>query len=77
MTTTRKLFTILFSVMLYGHVLSSLQWLGVALVFVGLSIDVVEKKRRQDNMSGMAGHVAADKRTSKPETDPHAKQKQA
>ncbi|EGD75317.1 hypothetical protein PTSG_06967 [Salpingoeca rosetta] len=52
-TTTRKFFTILFSVVLYGHVLSAVQWAGVALVFVGLSLDVVEKKRNRDTMSGM------------------------
>lgn len=43
MTTTRKLFTILFSVVLHGHYLSGQQWSGVALVFLGLAIDAWEK----------------------------------
>lgn len=42
-TTTRKFFTILFSVVLYGHTLAGGQWLGVALVFLGLSVDVYTK----------------------------------
>jgi UDP-galactose transporter B1 len=40
-TTTRKFFTILFSVFWYGHEMSFGQWSGVFLVFVGLSYDIV------------------------------------
>jgi len=42
-TTTRKFFTILASVLYYGHSLRSSQWSGVALVFVGLTLELVEK----------------------------------
>jgi UDP-galactose transporter B1 len=46
-TTTRKFFTILFSVFLYGHVLSVQQWAGVAMVFLGLAVDAYAKARRR------------------------------
>lgn len=42
-TTTRKFFTILLSVVVYGHSLNGSQWSGVALVFVGLSLDIYAK----------------------------------
>jgi len=42
-TTTRKFFTILLSVLMYGHALAGMQWAGVALVFVGLSVDIYAK----------------------------------
>lgn len=42
-TTTRKFFTILLSVLLYGHALGIEQWTGVALVFAGLSLDIYAK----------------------------------
>eukprot|EP00730_Choanoeca_flexa_P013671 TRINITY_DN5576_c0_g1_i1.p1 TRINITY_DN5576_c0_g1~~TRINITY_DN5576_c0_g1_i1.p1 ORF type:complete len:330 (+),score=74.55 TRINITY_DN5576_c0_g1_i1:118-1107(+) len=45
-TTTRKFFTILFSVFLYGHVLSMQQWTGVGMVFLGLAVDAYEKSQR-------------------------------
>lgn len=34
-TTTRKFFTILGSVILFGNVITSLQWIGTVLVFLG------------------------------------------
>ena len=38
-TTTRKFFTVLGSVLLFGNSLSNRQWMGTALVFIGLSLD--------------------------------------
>lgn len=38
-TTTRKFFTVLFSVIFFGNVLTSRQWLGASLVFLGLFAD--------------------------------------
>ncbi|KAJ8251229.1 hypothetical protein GJAV_G00218710 [Gymnothorax javanicus] len=38
-TTTRKFFTILGSVLLFGNVLTSLQWVGTIMVFLGLGLD--------------------------------------
>ncbi|KAI1896400.1 hypothetical protein AGOR_G00094390 [Albula goreensis] len=38
-TTTRKFFTILGSVLLFGNVISIMQWVGTFLVFLGLGLD--------------------------------------
>lgn len=38
-TTTRKFFTILASVIIFGNALLTRQWFGVVLVFVGLAVD--------------------------------------
>ncbi|KAI7803798.1 solute carrier family 35 member B1 [Triplophysa rosa] len=38
-TTTRKFFTILGSVLLFGNVISTMQWFGTILVFLGLGLD--------------------------------------
>lgn len=38
-TTTRKFFTILGSVILFGNVMSGMQWVGTVLVFLGLGLD--------------------------------------
>jgi solute carrier family 35 (UDP-galactose transporter), member B1 len=42
-TTTRKFFTILVSVIWFGHELNVRQWYGVGLVFSGLLIELVNK----------------------------------
>lgn len=39
-TTTRKFFTILFSVFWYGHEMGFWEWSGVTLVFLGLMYDI-------------------------------------
>lgn len=39
-TTTRKFFTILLSVLWFGHILSVVQWLAVGVVFAGLALDI-------------------------------------
>lgn len=38
-TTTRKFFTILLSVVWFGHSLTELQWVAVGIVFIGLAVD--------------------------------------
>ncbi|KAG7459772.1 hypothetical protein MATL_G00214150 [Megalops atlanticus] len=38
-TTTRKFFTILGSVLLFGNVITTMQWVGTVLVFLGLGLD--------------------------------------
>jgi UDP-galactose transporter B1 len=57
-TTTRKFFTILVSVVMYGHALNSKQWLSVLLVFCGLSgevYDKYEKKKAQRAKMALEG----------------------
>lgn len=44
-TTCRKFFTILASVIFFGHELASRQWLGVALVSSGLAFEVIHSYR--------------------------------
>lgn len=43
-TTTRKFFTVLTSVFLFGNKLTTTQWLGTTLVFFGLSLDAIYGK---------------------------------
>lgn len=43
-TTTRKFFTVLFSVLFFGNNLSEKQWLGTVMVFSGLFADMLYKK---------------------------------
>jgi solute carrier family 35 (UDP-galactose transporter), member B1 len=38
---TRKLFTIIVSIVMFNHQISSLQWVGVAAVFFGMSVEVM------------------------------------
>ncbi|KAJ0398330.1 hypothetical protein P43SY_000775 [Pythium insidiosum] len=45
-TTTRKFFTILFSVLWYGHTLSAMSWIGVAIVFTGLGWELSSKYQK-------------------------------
>ncbi|KAL7730629.1 hypothetical protein ACLKA6_003408 [Drosophila palustris] len=45
-TTTRKFFTVLCSVLLFGNVLIARQWLGALLVFAALFIDMIYGKKQ-------------------------------
>lgn len=44
-TTTRKFFTVLGSVLLFGNALSSRQWIGAVFVFAGLFLDTFFSKK--------------------------------
>lgn len=44
-TVTRKLFTMLLSVFVFGHVLTPGQWAGVAVVFAGIGVEALFKRR--------------------------------
>ena len=45
-TTTRKFFTVLFSVIYFGHKFSILQWVSVGLVFGGLYLNIMTSNRK-------------------------------
>lgn len=45
-TVTRKLFTMLLSVFVFGHVLTPGQWAGVAVVFAGIGVEAMFKRRQ-------------------------------
>ena len=55
-TTTRKFFTVLFSVIFFGNALSDRQWLGTGLVFVGLALDSFYGKKSQKTKADKWGH---------------------
>lgn len=44
---TRKLFTMLLSVIVYNHTLTKGQWLGAAVVFAGISVEAFVKRKSQ------------------------------
>ena len=44
-TVTRKLFTMLLSVIVFNHHLNKPQWLGVAVVFLGIAVEAGMKRR--------------------------------
>jgi len=44
-TLTRKLFTMLLSVVVYNHRLTKGQWLGAGVVFAGISVEAWVKRR--------------------------------
>ena len=46
-TTTRKFFTILISILIYKHTLSTRQWVAVVMVFTGIIWEVVAKHQKK------------------------------
>lgn len=59
-TVTRKLFSMLLSVFLYNHKLTSLQWLGASIVFVGIGIEA-QQKRKEGKAKAEQKKLAANK----------------
>ena len=49
-TTTRKFFTILASVILFANPISPMRWVGTVLVFLGLGLDAKFGKRSQEDI---------------------------
>ncbi|KAH7162584.1 UAA transporter [Dactylonectria estremocensis] len=56
-TVTRKMFTMILSVLAFGHRLTQMQWLGVALVFGGIGVEA--GIARQEKIAKEAGKKAA------------------
>lgn len=46
LTTTRKFFTVLISVFLFGNAMTKTQWIGTSLVFLGLTLDSLFAKEK-------------------------------
>lgn len=46
-TVTRKMLTMILSVVWYGHHLTEMQWLGVGLVFGGIGVEAQIKHRAE------------------------------
>ena len=57
-TTTRKVFTILLSVLFFSHPLTPLQWTGVIAVFAGIALSVwdQDQRKRHHHHHGHHGH---------------------
>lgn len=58
-TVTRKMLTMIISVIWFGHSLSGMQWLGVGLVFGGVGIEAElnkREKRAKGRANGKAKH---------------------
>lgn len=60
-TTTRKFFTVLFSVLFFGNSLSGRQWIGAVLVFTGLFADMFYGKKGAPSIGGKPPQKAKDK----------------
>lgn len=56
-TTSRKFFTVFLSILWFGHHLSSGQWLGVALVFAGVTIDMLASRGLLPWLAGNSAHA--------------------
>eukprot|EP00331_Platyophrya_macrostoma_P029738 CAMPEP_0176456604 /NCGR_PEP_ID=MMETSP0127-20121128/31390_1 /TAXON_ID=938130 /ORGANISM="Platyophrya macrostoma, Strain WH" /LENGTH=347 /DNA_ID=CAMNT_0017846601 /DNA_START=31 /DNA_END=1074 /DNA_ORIENTATION=+ len=48
-TTTRKFFTVIFSIFLFGHAISIYQWLSIGFVFFGVGMEMYEGKQKHDH----------------------------
>ena len=58
---TRKLFTILFSVFMFNHSVKMIQWFGIALVFLGMIIEVYMGYRSKAKQVAVADEKLAKK----------------
>lgn len=68
-TLTRKLFTMVLSVVVYNHTLTMGQWLGAAVVFAGISVEAFVKRKGLSilyyifiyiNLNNMASEILLD-----------------
>lgn len=54
-TVTRKMFTMILSVVAFGHRLTQMQWLGVTLVFGGIGVEAaIARKEKMDKEAAKA-----------------------
>ena len=58
-TTTRKFFTVLGSVLMFGNTLLTHQWIGAALVFAGIFLDGVYGKQKASVAKQTLGIIIA------------------
>ena len=49
-TTSRKFFTVLFSIFMFSHPVEPLQWVAMALVFVALLLEIAEGSKKKPNL---------------------------
>eukprot|EP00611_Tribonema_gayanum_P029920 TRINITY_DN815_c1_g2_i2.p1 TRINITY_DN815_c1_g2~~TRINITY_DN815_c1_g2_i2.p1 ORF type:complete len:356 (-),score=153.18 TRINITY_DN815_c1_g2_i2:376-1443(-) len=63
-TTTRKFFTILFSVLFFGHPMSPKQWAGVAMVFTALIDNMWSKHQKNQSRKAAEARASVATKTS-------------
>ncbi|CAI2726278.1 unnamed protein product [Schistosoma spindalis] len=56
-TTTRKFFTVLFSIIVFGHSMTTCQWIGTVLIFSGLLLDQIYGKTRSKQSSNNTNNI--------------------
>ncbi|CAH8507343.1 unnamed protein product [Schistosoma curassoni] len=56
-TTTRKFFTVLFSIIVFGHSMTTCQWIGTVLIFSGLLLDQIYGKTRPKQSSNNTNNI--------------------
>lgn len=57
-TLTRKLFTMILSVVVYNHELTYGQWLGAAIVFAGIGVEALVKRKGEfEVQAGLVSHL--------------------
>lgn len=45
-TVTRKMFSMILSIIIYGHSVSNMQWIGILIVFAGIALEAIGKKSK-------------------------------
>lgn len=63
-TTTRKLFTMLGSVILFGNALSERQYVATLIVFTGLLLDAAESRKSHSSKKSQVDEGSLDKKLS-------------
>ncbi|KAG5450495.1 Solute carrier 35 member B1 [Clonorchis sinensis] len=63
-TTTRKFFTVLVSIILFDHVMTTRQWIGTVLIFSGIFLDQLYGKSAHKTVHGKS-HAQTDREMSK------------
>ena len=64
-TTTRKFFTVLISIIIYSHPINSLQWVSIGLVFTGVFIEMFGGGKKHDDKHKEKRDEVADTKADK------------
>ena len=51
-TTTRKFFTVLASIVIYNHPVTGMQWVAIGLVFIGVFIEMISGSKKHGGKTG-------------------------
>lgn len=70
-TTIRKMITVICSIFLFNHILSTMQWVGIGIVFYGTLLEMREKFGKEKKEKSHKEHDG----TAKPDATEHHKPK--